>query len=394
MLDLNLNYQKYNIVPNEKGKILCRIRNKEVKFNPEEMVRQGLIHYLIEEMHVPENMIEVEYSIDRENSADIVVFYTDKEAKEDYSLLLIECKAECVNLNYTRSDIYEQIGRYQRQLNSQYVAYTNGRHIEIVGNVLNFGFLSKVPSYQGMLAGQVEIIPEITESLEFTSNRCPIDKITDLNFLEENYSYIIGGETPDILKPFLVNFNDALEDDNLKIEPCRFNNFELLEDFGIENKSYGTPVGGVYEGPYRKFIINDFKGNTLAINFLLTASFRKEYLEYRMDSPYLVVGVDGDNLKHSCLQIGINKSVKKVNSQYIITHNGRTTVGRGSVSSEDLKSYLSENNPQLFNPEDLRLGVIKNNEPLSMKNLEMKHFILATIEYTMLRYYFKKQYRK
>ena len=121
-LDL-LSYQnqlKTKKVDNKKF-IFDPIRKKYLVLQPEELVRQLLILYLIDEKNINKNRIGIEKSLkvnDLNRRLDILIY--DK-AVQPY--MLIECKAPSVKIDQTT---FEQIARYNLPLRVPYLLVSNG----------------------------------------------------------------------------------------------------------------------------------------------------------------------------------------------------------------------------------------------------------------------------
>ncbi len=121
---LKLNFKTYNFtIKEEEGNALIFdiIRKKYVRLTPEEWVRQHFIHYLNQDLGVPNGLISVERSIrynGKTKRFDICV--SDSNGK---MTLLVECKAPQVKLT---KDTLMQAGIYQKVLNVNFIAISNG----------------------------------------------------------------------------------------------------------------------------------------------------------------------------------------------------------------------------------------------------------------------------
>jgi hypothetical protein len=96
------------------------IRKKYVKLNPEEIVRQQCIQFLIEQCNYPKACISVEKKIkigDRNLRYDIIIY---KHAKP---WMIVECKADSILID---ESIFMQSLVYQQQLQASYILLTNG----------------------------------------------------------------------------------------------------------------------------------------------------------------------------------------------------------------------------------------------------------------------------
>lgn len=101
--------------------VKCMIRRKWVKLTPEEWVRQHFLNLLVLHLHYPKGRIKLEMGMtyfQNQKRSDIVVLN-----EEGAPLLLIECKTFQQKLNQSTVD---QVFTYNKVLNSQLVAVTNG----------------------------------------------------------------------------------------------------------------------------------------------------------------------------------------------------------------------------------------------------------------------------
>lgn len=97
------------------------VRKREVALTPEELLRQLVLLYLLEEKKYPVQRIRSEIGIEvngLRKRCDLVVF---DPALQPW--LLIECKSPKVALEQSA---FEQAARYNLQLNAPYLAITNG----------------------------------------------------------------------------------------------------------------------------------------------------------------------------------------------------------------------------------------------------------------------------
>ncbi len=97
------------------------IRSKWLVLQPEEMVRQLLVHYLMEDLGVNKNRIAIEKGLvfnTLQRRSDVIIY--DQNLTPS---LLIECKAPAVRLNQA---VFEQIARYNMTLKVPYILVCNG----------------------------------------------------------------------------------------------------------------------------------------------------------------------------------------------------------------------------------------------------------------------------
>jgi len=118
-------------------------RNKWIKLQPEEWVRQNYLHYMCFHKEYPKSRIKLEYRLNIGNTirrCDAVFF--DKMGKPQ---ILCEFKAPDVNLT---SDVLHQVGLYDTKLGAEYLVISNGiKHIIAKKDNLKFDLINELPIY-------------------------------------------------------------------------------------------------------------------------------------------------------------------------------------------------------------------------------------------------------
>lgn len=102
-------------------KVYCLIRNKWLVLQPEELVRQLFLLFLVEQMNYPKGVIAVEKEIkvlSRKRRFDILIYNKQLEP-----FMIVELKAPQVAIDH---HIMEQISAYNQSFKSKYLAVTNG----------------------------------------------------------------------------------------------------------------------------------------------------------------------------------------------------------------------------------------------------------------------------
>ncbi len=125
--------------------VLGEIRKKWLVLQPEEFVRQLLLHFLINDMRYNRNRITVERGIAVNGDpkrTDILVFDRDMRP-----FLLVECKAPKVPLS---TDTFRQAAHYNGPLRVPYLMISNGRESYIAAidyAAEEYRFLPAVPEW-------------------------------------------------------------------------------------------------------------------------------------------------------------------------------------------------------------------------------------------------------
>jgi len=146
MLQLNFPACNFRFKNSEnKIQIFDVIRKKFVVLQPEEWVRQHLVHYLLKNKKYPKSLINVEKQLNingMKKRYDVVVFNSDGSIE-----VLVECKAPEVKID---QNTFDQIARYNMNLKANYLMVTNG--IEHFYCKMNFdqekyAFLKDIPDF-------------------------------------------------------------------------------------------------------------------------------------------------------------------------------------------------------------------------------------------------------
>jgi hypothetical protein len=145
---LQLNFPAYNFrLKNSENKIYIFdvIRKKFVVLQPEEWVRQHLVHYLISEKKYPVSLINVEKQLELnglKKRYDVVVFNSKGNIE-----ILVECKAPKINIDQST---FDQIARYNMNLKANYLIVTNGLehfYCKMDYDKEKYAFLTDVPDF-------------------------------------------------------------------------------------------------------------------------------------------------------------------------------------------------------------------------------------------------------
>lgn len=104
-----------------KVRIFDVIRKKFVVLQPEEWVRQHVIHHLVHDKNYPMSHINVEKQLvfnSLKKRYDVVVYNPDGSIH-----LLVECKSPNIPIS---QNVFDQIASYNLQLEASYLMLTNG----------------------------------------------------------------------------------------------------------------------------------------------------------------------------------------------------------------------------------------------------------------------------
>ncbi len=146
MIPLNFPEYRFRFKNSEnKTYVFDRIRKKFVVLQPEEWVRQHVVHFLIKKMRYPESLIQVEKQLivnGLRKRYDIVVFNKDGSI-----FLIVECKAPNIVIDQSA---FDQIARYNLALDAQNLMVTNGLsnyYCQLHYDAETYRFLKELPEY-------------------------------------------------------------------------------------------------------------------------------------------------------------------------------------------------------------------------------------------------------
>jgi Type I restriction enzyme R protein N terminus (HSDR_N) len=149
MLEIDfLKYKSFLKVKREKEGVTLiydPIRRKYLVLQPEELVRQLVLHYLNIEKKYPFKQMRTEKGLivnELQKRCDILIY--DKQIQP---YLLVECKAAQIPIDQT---VFEQIARYNLVLQVPYLMVTNGLQTyccQMDYREQSFSFLTSVPNW-------------------------------------------------------------------------------------------------------------------------------------------------------------------------------------------------------------------------------------------------------
>lgn len=123
---LSIDFHRFDLdIKEQNGQKLVYdvLRRKYIVLTPEELVRQKLVHYLIEGRRYPKSMIKVEGGMRYQKMlkrSDVLVF-----DRNGGPFLLVECKSFKSPVN---QKVLEQASLYNQNYKCQYLMVTNGVH--------------------------------------------------------------------------------------------------------------------------------------------------------------------------------------------------------------------------------------------------------------------------
>lgn len=389
-IDLNIYDIEKDYYRNGKKCILDPIRKILVIKTPEEIVRQKFLKYLIEELDVPKDKIDVEVPMSyfkkgSRGRADIIV-YTENEDGYYIPIMIVECKAPHISLI---DDVWDQVLRYNEILNTNTIVITNGNYTygaNWTDETETYKLLEELPKYNKLLDNTnfkyVCRNPEKWKRPDFKDmmSQTTIEEFLELGWLSES--------TDKRLYPFIINLAGFLQDETLD-GSIGIDGLDIVSD-GHRYTSFGNVAGGSWEGDYRYFIISDEYKNNQIISISILASLRCEgdpVFGNRRGNTTLIVSIDDFDRRHNSLQLNIDKYTSIDENIFTLWHDGTMTTGKnGAVKRKTVMDYIQNKDSSLIDSSGrIQLGTFDCRKEISWNQNSTKSFIKNLIKYAILR---------
>ncbi len=357
------------------------IREKLIYITPEETVRQQVISYLINELKVPKRMIDVEvhlshYGVKSKRRADILI---NKYVEEDNALVplcVVECKAPGIMLGNSAQN---QMMDYCDALVCDFSMITNGYDVQCYHyneETNNYDMIKELPMYLEQVKGMFTPAPEIAPPPRLLHSE-----------LGKNWGAYIGSEMGDSITEKLavpmVNFWEGLIYNEHLLPQKKYEIFEVIEDIGIRLLSYGNASGGVFQGPYRSFMI-DYKGSTEIVSIGVSTYVSNAKPDIIKTS--ICVAIDNEKETHHSLQLVVEDNVSVNDNKVTFYHHGRIGISnKGSGKVSELRQFVAEQYPDVIDGNKFNLGTLVNDHLWNLDEPDMMKVIENMISYALVR---------
>lgn len=378
----DLSKQKVPAVFKRCGKdcYLDSIRDKLIYITPEETVRQKVISYLCDELHIPKRMIRVEepishYGVESKRRVDILIHKYDASQKAIVPLCVIECKAPSIMLG---EEARNQMLDYSDALACDYAMMTNGSemfcyHYNEKTNM--YELIEQLPKYLEQIAGEYVPSPEPNIPPRLSHEEIPVNW--------KAYAYEFGEYTKKELSIPLVNFWECLIYKDHTLPVGEYKLFRHIEDLGLRLLAYGNASGGLFQGVYRSFLI-EYKGNTEIVSFGLSP--------YNTDAnPDIIktaicVAIDNEKETHHSLQLVADDNMSVVGNKVTFYHHGRIGVSnKGSGKIDELRMFVEAEYPEIIDGKKFNLGTLVDDRLWNLDDLAVVKIIENFISYALIR---------
>lgn len=182
---------------------------------------------------------------------------------------------------------------------------------------------------------------------------------------------------------FIINLNELLWDDTVRIPYKELYGVKYLEDLGIRYTKFGNAAGYNWTGEYRSILVEDKKGSNQIVSLAILEG-------------YLIVAIDNDQYSQNSLQLIIQDFAKVHNGIVEIVHTGRLTLGKnGMVKFSEVLDFIEEKSPELLNLDrKIELGMLDNSRQFNWNQEDVKEFVGRLVKYALTRDEFREYKRK
>jgi hypothetical protein len=367
---------------NQKNYIFDAIRKKLILQTPEEEIRQGFVQYLINEKGVPTDMIGIEvpmsyFDLKAKGRADIIV-YAVKDDKR-VPIMVVECKSYNTSLI---DDVFDQVYDYEDILYSNTIAVTNGKELYVETwneSSASYHPLEELPNYVDLVSANNY---KYDNREPFFYKRRRFEDFTKKENIEAYQGHFYNDTDPK-LYTFIMNLNELLWDDAVKIPYNELFGIKFIEDLGIRYTKFGNAAGYDWTGEYRSIIVEDKRGSHQIVSLAILEG-------------YLIVAIDNDKYSHNSLQLSIRKYGHVHGDYVMVEHNGRLTVGKsGMAKFKEVIDFIENKDSRLLNKDrKIELGLLDNSRQFDWEKEDVMNFIGRLIKYALIRDEFREHKRK
>ena len=362
--------QKLPRVCRSEGKncYLDPIREKLICVTPEETVRQKVISYLLKEMKIPKELLDVEaaladYEVKSPRRADILILNEDDEAR--YPIAVIECKAPDVAIDDRG---VEQVWDYCKKLHAEYAVITNSYDFRFYHyDEKCFMQMDDIPDYEEMLEGKVY---DYTPPKPFC--RIPFNKISFFVDKMEEYNEFLAVYSSATVKKIAVNLYECFMDTDHKMPAGKYKLFTLIKDYGVRNLTCGNPSGFKYNGNYRSFLIR-YKGSIKFISFGIQP--------YSESETIFCIAIDNKKTSHHALQYALDRCLYIDEKTLFFFHKGNISRSK----TVDLQKIIKRRYSQILGEKGLNLGELEFDRQWRFDDDEVIEWAENMISYALIR---------
>jgi hypothetical protein len=397
------------------GRIRCPIRCQYLKATPEELVRQNVLAYCMNQLGWPRQMFWTEYPLSRAKAgkgrADIVLWRPAREGESHpwqfapgIPFLVIECKAAGVSL--LGSNVANQAAKYAVGLKTKYFAVTDQLRWKTyrVGDDCKSGYteLERCPRYNeacdeaGLLINDrapQELLPNYTWA-----------QLSNPSYVRTEWSRLntiqwVNNNTPVAYRHVVLNLLGILVGGNPVSTapglPWAGYGLTIEEDWGVSGRDFGHSAGSDIGWYFRVFNVRKSDGKDFRLFLTIydmfgsdspfwTAADTRNYGN-RNGKTHLTVGTESEGSSRISLELNLDKFFipdAKMDELRII-HDG-TMTAKTRLKNQVVLDAVKSRQPALMRGQDsILLGGLSMRRQLEWPDL--KDVVLRLAAYADVR---------
>ena len=359
---------KPRILNHAYGKTLkCRYRDKNIVAGPEELVRQRVLKWLMEDRSWPKHRIALERNLSfatgpRRRGRPDIVLYDDGHNV----CMVIECKALGVPLDEA---VFEQARTYADKMHCETIWLTDG-DVNI--------FYTKDGEWNRNSAGALGVVgstPVPIPSPPNANDRRAVKRY--LRRFEDQRLSDLSEPRHNSTMHFVLAVHTIMFDLKPKRLPYSHKGVHILEDRGVRYHSFSNPSGR-WTGLYRTFLVaTEGRVETASVGLQRYAS---------SDHVILCVGFQKEKRVHHALQLNSSNCEMSENGNWKVWHSGKVG-GRSLPRSKVVEAIEEADALHLLGPQQgdkyVDIGTLPAASDITWNNT--KKFLANLLHYSILR---------
>lgn len=307
------------VVKHEDDKVFCFVRNRYVVYGPEEIVRQSILHHLIQDLGVSPNDIELEPTIHKVGRPDIVVSH------QNYPILLVECKAPSVRLSDCVFDT--QAINYGIALKTRLIWVSNGNDSRF------YASKDAGETYQE-IEGEPDLINNVDNQFVYKRQDKLVEPVSYRQLFKmrvrEDYSRIrkdyinthwLTGNEDDKTAAAIIRLGEFIYGQHSFPQKEICESFVLKNDLGVRQKKMSNPGEHMYNY-YRCLEIED----TIAEESFL---FAFGFMPYK--TQHLAINFPDDRVRSTLVEISLDNDSFEIYDDFVcLLHRRPVNIGSAS----------------------------------------------------------------
>jgi tetratricopeptide (TPR) repeat protein len=361
--------------------IFCYVRNRYIQNGPEEVVRQSILYYLINDLGFSANDIKLEIVLPKIGRPDIVVYIANDP------VIVVECKAPTVLLTDCVFDT--QAINYAQELRAKLVWVCNGAESRFYASKdggLNFNEIENIPDLHEITPDLYKYKP-LDKLIEPVAFEALYDEKTRFDYNRSRMGYIptfwLYGDLNTHVAAGIIRLGEFIFGQKSFPKGSTFGQYEILDDLGVRTKKMANP-GQHMNNLYRSIEI---------MNTQTRESFVFAFGFMAYPEQHLTFNFPQDDVRKAVAEI------KLTNKEVLVNKTEVQLIHRRSINVQSYKppvgffEYLAECSVEFSNltkPSRPVVGSFDLREFPGLQSESWRRFMKHFFEYALL----VREYRK